>query len=56
MTGQFNDMITTIKRNGNGFVIILGFKMAIYNNKVTKIKDNYYNLVIFAFTNLWKGK
>ena len=42
MTVQFNDMIITIKRNENGFVIISGFKTAICNNKVTKIKDKYY--------------
>ena len=45
MTVQFNDMIATIKRNENGFVIILGFKMANCNNKVTKYKVKYYNLV-----------
>ena len=45
MTVQFNDMIATIKRNENAFVIILGLKMAICNNKVTKINGNYYNIV-----------
>ena len=45
MTVQFNDMITTIKRNENAFVIISGFKMAICNNKVTKYKVEYDNLV-----------
>ena len=45
MTVQINDMITTIKRNENAFVIILGLKMAICNNEVTKINGNYYNIV-----------
>ena len=45
MTVQFNDMIATIKRNENGFVIILEYKTAIYNDKVTKISDKYYNVV-----------
>ena len=56
MAVQFNDMITTIKRNENGFVIISGCKKADCNNNITEIKDKYYKLVIFAFTNLWKGK
>ena len=46
MSVQFNDMIATIKRNGNGFVIISGCKTAICNNKVAKIKDKYYIYVI----------
>ena len=45
MTVQFNDMIITIKRNENGFVIILERKTAICNDKVTKIRDKYYNVV-----------
>ena len=45
MTVQFNDMIITIKRNENAFVIILERKMAICNDKVTKISDEYYNVV-----------
>ena len=46
MTVQFNDMIATIKRNENAFVIILEYKTAICNDKVTKISDKYYKLVI----------
>ena len=46
MSVQFNDMIITIKRNENGFVIILEYKTAICNDKVTKISDKYYKLVI----------
>ena len=46
MTVQFNDMIITIKRNENGFVIILEGKTAVCNDKVTKISDKYYKLVI----------
>ena len=45
MTVQFNDMIITIKRNENGFVIILERKTAICNDEVTKISDKYYNVV-----------
>ena len=45
MAVQFNDMITTIKRNGNGFVIILGFKMANCNSNITNIKVKCYNVV-----------
>ena len=45
MTVQFNDMIITIKRNENGFVIILDRKTAICNDKVTKTSDKYYNVV-----------
>ena len=45
MTVQFNDMIITIKRNENGFVIISGFKTAVYNNKITEINDKYNNIV-----------
>ena len=45
MTVQFNDMIITIKRNENGFVIILECKTVNSNNKVTKISDKYYNVV-----------
>ena len=46
MTVQFNDMITTIKRNKNMFVIIFESKKAIYNNKATELKNKYYKLVI----------
>ena len=46
MAVQFNDMIITIKRNENGFVIILEQKTAICNDKVTKISDKYYKQVI----------
>ena len=50
MTVQFNDMIITIKRNENGFVIILACKTVFYNNKVTKINVNYNNAVtIWAY-------
>ena len=45
MTVQFNDIIATIKRNENAFVIILECKTAICNDKVTKISDEYYNVV-----------
>ena len=45
MAVQFNDMIITIKRNENGFVIILERKTAICYDKVTKISDKYYNVV-----------
>ena len=45
MTVQFNDMIATIKRNENGFVITSECKMAFYNNKVTEINANYNNAV-----------
>ena len=45
MTVQFNDMIATIKRNENGFVIILEYKTAICNDKVTEINGKYYNVV-----------
>ena len=45
MTVQFNDMIITIKRNENGFVIILEYKTAICNDKVTEINGKYYNIV-----------
>ena len=46
MTVQFNDIIITIKRNENGFVIISERKTANCNDKVTKISDKYYKLVI----------
>ena len=46
MTVKFNDMIATIKRNENGFVIILEYKTAICNDKVTNSCDKYYKLVI----------
>ena len=45
MSVQFNDMIITIKRNENAFVIISEGKTAICNNEVTKISDKYYNVV-----------
>ena len=45
MTVQFNDIIATIKRNENGFVIISERKTAICNNKITEIKDSYYKSV-----------
>lgn len=47
MTVQFNDMIATIKRNENWFVIILGFKTADCNNKITENNIKYYNTVTF---------
>ena len=47
MSVQFNDMIITIKRNENGFVIISECKTANCNNKVTKVKTGYYSAVTF---------
>ena len=45
MAVQFNDIIITIKRNENAFVIISEGKTAICNNEVTEINGNYYNVV-----------
>ena len=47
MTVQFNDMIITIKRNENGFVIISERKTANCNNKVKEVKTGYYSAVTF---------
>ena len=47
MSVQFNDMIITIKRNENGFVIISECKTANCNNKVTEVKTGYYSAVTF---------